>query len=93
MQCAAPLWNGSIFRKSETPSLFFITINTFSGKNNQVTGLQSIDNTEVPGKLKTWCFQFGLLAWALWPLSGSQAPVSKAQKLEILVTAYIKKVA
>lgn len=32
------------------------------------SGLQSTVNTQVPGKLKTWCLHFYFLPWILWPL-------------------------
>lgn len=55
------------------------------------SGLQSIDNTQLPGKLKAWCLQFGLLPRMLWPLAVYEVPISTVEKLERGVTGYIKK--
>lgn len=56
-----------------------------------ISGLQSIDNTQLPGKLKSWCLQFGLLPRMLWPLAVYEVPISTVEKLERTVTGYIKK--
>lgn len=45
-------------------------------------GLQAIDNTQLPGKLKIWCFQFGLLPQAQWTLAVYEVPMSSVEKLE-----------
>lgn len=55
------------------------------------SGLQSIDNTQLPGKLKAWCLQFGLLPRTLWPLAVYEVPISTTEKLERTVTGYINK--
>lgn len=56
-----------------------------------LSGLQAIDNTLLPGKLKTCCLQFGLLPRVLWPLAVYEVTISTVKKLERGVTAYIKK--
>lgn len=55
------------------------------------SGLKSIDNTQLPGKLKIWCLQLGLLPRMLWPLAVYEVPISTVEKLERGVTGYIKK--
>ncbi len=55
------------------------------------SGLQAIDKTQLPGKLKTWCLQFGLLARVMWPLAVYEVPISTVEKLERGVTGYIRK--
>lgn len=55
------------------------------------SSLQSIDNTQLPGKLKAWCLQFGLLPRVLWPLALYEVPISTVEKMERGVTGYLKK--
>ncbi|XP_078458809.1 uncharacterized protein LOC144723905 [Lampetra planeri] len=55
------------------------------------SSLQSIDNTQLPGKLKAWCLQFGLLPRVLWPLAVYEVPISTVEKMERGVTSYLKK--
>lgn len=38
------------------------------------SGVQATENTELPGKLKIWCLQFGLLLRVLWPLGLYKVP-------------------
>lgn len=59
--------------------------------NDIKMGLQAIDKTQLPGKLKAWCFQFGLLPRVLWPMAVYEVPISTVEKLERQVTAHIKK--
>ena len=53
--------------------------------------LKAIDGTMLPGKLKLWCMQYGLLPRLLWPLTLYEVPLSKVEKLERLVSSYVKK--
>ncbi|KAK0156516.1 Retrovirus-related Pol polyprotein from type-1 retrotransposable element R2 [Merluccius polli] len=55
------------------------------------SGLENIDRTLLPGKLKLWCMQYGLLPRLLWPLTLYEVPLSKVEKLERLVNSYVKK--
>lgn len=55
------------------------------------SGLQAIDNIQLPGRLKTWCLQFGLLPRLLWPNTPYEVPVSTLEKLDRVITGYIKK--
>lgn len=34
-----------------------------------ISGLKKINSTALPGKLKLWCFQFGLLPRLMWPIN------------------------
>ena len=54
-------------------------------------GLESIDKTLLPGKLKLWCMQYGLLPRLLWPLTLYEVPLSKVEKLERMVNSYVRK--
>ena len=44
-------------------------------------GLDRIDKSGLPGKLKLWCLQFGLFPWLMWPLSVYEIPLSVAEKI------------
>lgn len=55
------------------------------------SGLEKIDRTLLPGKLKLWCMQYGLLPRLLWPLTLYEVPLSKVEKLERLVSSYVRK--
>ncbi|XP_035862163.1 uncharacterized protein LOC118496075 [Sander lucioperca] len=55
------------------------------------SGLENIDRTLLPGKLKLWCMQYGLLPRLLWPLTLYEVPLSKVEKLERLVSSYVRK--
>ena len=54
-------------------------------------GLDRIDKSGLPGKLKLWCLQFGLFPRLMWPLSVYEIPLSVAEKMERLVSFYIRK--
>ena len=45
----------------------------------------------LPGKLKLWCMQFGLLPRFMWPLTLYEVPPSKVEKLEKLISSYASK--
>ncbi|XP_078118984.1 uncharacterized protein LOC144525794 [Sander vitreus] len=55
------------------------------------SGLENIDRTLLPGKLKLWCMEYGLLTRLLWPLTLYEVPLSKVEKLERLVSSYVRK--
>ena len=54
-------------------------------------GLDRIDKSGLPGKLKLWCLQFGLFPRLMWPLSVYEIPLFVAEKMERLVSFYIRK--
>ena len=54
-------------------------------------GLGRIDKSGIPEKLKLWCLQFGWFPRLMWPLSVSEIPLSVAEKMEILISFYIRK--
>ena len=54
-------------------------------------GLENIDKTLLPGKLKLWCLQFGLLPRTMWPLTVYEVPVTTVEKMERTITSYAKK--
>ncbi|MDG2555426.1 reverse transcriptase family protein, partial [Vibrio parahaemolyticus] len=54
-------------------------------------GLDRIDKSELPGKLKLWCLQFGLYPRLMWPLSIYEIPISVVERIERSVSSYIRK--
>lgn len=48
--------------------------------------IRSTGKSQLPGKLKLWRLQFVLLLWLLWPLTGFDAPASKGQSLERMIS-------
>ncbi|XDV11573.1 hypothetical protein PO909_000474, partial [Leuciscus waleckii] len=55
-------------------------------RQDTISGLKKINNTALPGKLKLWCFQFGLLPCLMWPISIYEVTLSHASRLERLAT-------
>ncbi|ONI45671.1 hypothetical protein AN642_00195 [Epulopiscium sp. SCG-B10WGA-EpuloA2] len=53
-------------------------------RKDVVEGLDRIDKSGLPGKLKLWCLQFGLFPRLMWPLSVYEIPLSAAEKMERL---------
>ncbi len=53
--------------------------------------LENINRTLLPGKLKPWCLQFGLLPRVMWPLTIYELPITTVVKLERTMTSYVKK--
>ncbi len=52
--------------------------------------MERINKTLLPGKLKLWCFQFGILPRLLWPLTVYEIPINKVEKLERLISMQLK---
>ncbi|MGH0170606.1 UNVERIFIED_CONTAM: hypothetical protein FKN15_059684 [Acipenser sinensis] len=53
--------------------------------------VEELDSSALPGKLKLWCFQFGLLPRLLWPLTVYEVSLTTVEKLEALISSYIRK--
>ena len=60
-------------------------------RQETIGGLKQINSTALPGKLKLWCFQFGLLPRLMWPLSIYEVTLSHVNRLERLVNAQVRK--
>ena len=60
-------------------------------KQDTINGLKQINSTALPGKLKLWCFQFGLLPRLMWPISIYEVTLSHANRLERLVNVQVRK--
>ncbi len=56
-----------------------------------ISGLKQINSTALPGKLKIWCLQFGLLPRLMWPISMYDVTLSHANRLEQLVNVQVRK--
>lgn len=54
-------------------------------------GLEKIDSSQLPGKLKVWCYQFTLFQCVMWPLKVSEIPSSLASKMDTISNTYIRK--
>ncbi len=55
-----------------------------------INSLNNIDKTLLPGKLKLWCLQFGLLPRTMWPLTVYEVPLTTVEKMEWTITSYAK---
>ena len=60
-------------------------------RQDTISGLQCIEKTMLPGRLKLWCLQFGLLPRLMWPLTIYEVPISRIDKLERLVSSFARK--
>ncbi|KAI2644850.1 hypothetical protein H4Q32_030713 [Labeo rohita] len=60
-------------------------------RRDLANGLKQINNTALPGKLKLWCYQFGLLPRLLWPLTMYEVSLSHVNQLERLVNTQVRK--
>ncbi|MGH0118129.1 UNVERIFIED_CONTAM: hypothetical protein FKN15_044431 [Acipenser sinensis] len=67
------------------------TVRVGEVRQQAVEGLKSIDSSALPGKLKLWCFQFGLVPRLLWPLTMYEVSLTTLEKLEALISSYIRK--
>ncbi len=54
-------------------------------------GLEKIDSSQLPGKLKVWCYQFTLFQRVMWPLKVSEIPSSLASRMDTISNTYIRK--
>ncbi len=59
-------------------------------KNDTSMYMERINKTLLPGKLKLWCFQFGILPGLLWPLTVYEILITKVEKLERLISTQLK---
>ncbi|TWW73418.1 hypothetical protein D4764_15G0008120 [Takifugu flavidus] len=51
-------------------------------KQDITNSLKIINKTPLPGKLKLWCLQFGLLPQVMWPLTMYEVPMTTVEKME-----------
>jgi len=67
------------------------TVRVGEVRRQAVEGLKSTNSCALPGKLKLWCFQFGLLPRLLWPLAVYEVSLTTVGKLEALLSSYIRR--
>lgn len=61
-------------------------------RNQEVKrSLETIDQSMLPGKLKLWFLQFGLLPQLMWPLTVADTPLRKVKKMERKISYYVRK--
>ncbi|KAK7930262.1 hypothetical protein WMY93_006657 [Mugilogobius chulae] len=56
-----------------------------------VEGLAKIDQSQLAGKHKTWCYQFVLFQRLMWPLKMADVPSSLVNKMEGIANNYIRR--
>ncbi|RXN29065.1 hypothetical protein ROHU_018794 [Labeo rohita] len=54
-------------------------------------GLARIDQSQLPGKFKVWCYQFTLYRRIMWPLKMSEIPSSTISKMDGKANSFIRK--
>ena len=54
-------------------------------------GLKSIDKTCLPGKMKAWCYQHGLLPRLLWPSQMYKIAISRVEWIQQYNNKYLRK--
>ncbi len=54
-------------------------------------GLEKIDQSFLPGKLKVWCYEFTLYNRLMWPLKLCEITSSTVQKMDSNANNYIRK--
>lgn len=60
-------------------------------RKDNINGLESINKSLLPGRLKLWCLQLGLLSRLMWLPSVNNVPISKVNRMERLVSSIAKK--
>ena len=51
-------------------------------QKKSLKSLKSIDKTCLPGKVKAWCYQHGLLTSILWPLQMYEIALSRIEQIQ-----------
>ena len=59
--------------------------------SGKIKGLEVIDKSMLPGKLKIWCLQFGLLPRIMWPLTIYDLTLTRVEKMERMISSYVRK--
>ena len=52
---------------------------------------KSIDKTCLPGNMKAWCYQHGLLPRLLWPLQMYEIAISRVERIQQYSNKYLRK--
>ena len=53
--------------------------------------LNDVDNSDLPGKYKAWCFQHGILPRVLWPLMIYDCPITSVEQMERRISSRLRK--
>ena len=53
--------------------------------------LETVDKCDLPGKYKVWCYQYGILPRALWPLMVYDFPLSAVERMEKRTSSKLRK--
>ena len=53
-------------------------------------GLKPIDKTCLPGRMKAWCYQHGLLFRLLWPLQMYKVALSRIERIQQYSNKYLR---
>jgi len=61
------------------------TVRVGEVRRKAMEGLKSMNSCALPGKLKLWCIQFGLLPRLLWPLTVYKVSLTTVDKLKVLI--------
>ncbi|XP_035683116.1 uncharacterized protein LOC118420431 [Branchiostoma floridae] len=54
-------------------------------------GLKAIENSDLPGRYKVWCYQYGLLPRTVWPMSMYNIPLTVVEEVERAVSRHLRK--
>ena len=60
-------------------------------KGTMEDGLKAIDECGLPGKLKLWCLQFGLMPGLMWPMTVYEVAMSHVTHMEQHISMFIRK--
>ncbi|XP_019617765.1 PREDICTED: uncharacterized protein LOC109465064 [Branchiostoma belcheri] len=60
-------------------------------KQQMRDGLEAIENSELPGRYKVWCNQYGLLPRAVWPMTMYDIPLTVVEEVERRVSRHLRK--
>ncbi len=60
-------------------------------KQQLAEGLVKIDQTQLPGKHKVWCYQHTLYQCVMWPLKICKVPMSEVSRMDSLANRYIRR--
>ena len=53
--------------------------------------MKTIDECGLPGKLKLWCLQFGLMSRLMWPLIVYEVVMSQVEHIQQCICVFIRK--
>lgn len=60
-------------------------------QNMALKGLEAINKTFLPGKMKAWCYQYGLVPRLSWPMQIYEIALSRIEQIEQHANKYLRK--